>query len=297
MVFFGFTQCPDVCPTTLAELKAVKEKLGPDARARAGAVRHGRPRARHARAAGAVRAGVPPDLRRAPRRRGGDRAHREGVQGGLQESARLEPDQLHGRSLCGALHLRPPGGCGSSRSTGKGRTRSRTTSSCCSSRRAEPRKAERPAEPGVRRCESLVVRRPRQCASAPISPRIFCIAFASIWRMRSADTPNSAASSCSVAVSVSGSQRASMMRRLRGSSDASAAASPAARRRSVSSASSSRRARPAGPRGRRSARRCPRRRRPRARARRPARRAAFPSPTTSSGFTFSCWRCHGSGPA
>jgi protein SCO1/2 len=30
VVFFGFTQCPDVCPTTLAEMKAVKEKLGQD---------------------------------------------------------------------------------------------------------------------------------------------------------------------------------------------------------------------------------------------------------------------------
>lgn len=30
MVFFGFTRCPDVCPTTLAELKAVKDKLGAD---------------------------------------------------------------------------------------------------------------------------------------------------------------------------------------------------------------------------------------------------------------------------
>lgn len=29
-VFFGFTHCPDVCPTTLATMKAVKEKLGPD---------------------------------------------------------------------------------------------------------------------------------------------------------------------------------------------------------------------------------------------------------------------------
>jgi protein SCO1/2 len=29
-VFFGFTRCPDVCPTTLAGMKAVKEKLGPD---------------------------------------------------------------------------------------------------------------------------------------------------------------------------------------------------------------------------------------------------------------------------
>lgn len=28
---FGFTHCPDICPTTLSELKAVKEKLGSDA--------------------------------------------------------------------------------------------------------------------------------------------------------------------------------------------------------------------------------------------------------------------------
>ena len=29
VVFFGFTQCPDVCPTTLSELAAVKQGLGP----------------------------------------------------------------------------------------------------------------------------------------------------------------------------------------------------------------------------------------------------------------------------
>lgn len=29
-VFFGFTRCPDVCPTTLAEMKLVKERLGTD---------------------------------------------------------------------------------------------------------------------------------------------------------------------------------------------------------------------------------------------------------------------------
>jgi protein SCO1/2 len=29
VVFFGFTQCPDVCPTTLAELAEVKRRLGP----------------------------------------------------------------------------------------------------------------------------------------------------------------------------------------------------------------------------------------------------------------------------
>jgi protein SCO1/2 len=30
VVFFGFTQCPDVCPTTMAELAEVKRALGPD---------------------------------------------------------------------------------------------------------------------------------------------------------------------------------------------------------------------------------------------------------------------------
>jgi protein SCO1 len=31
VMFFGYTRCPDVCPTTLAELKAVKEQLGEEA--------------------------------------------------------------------------------------------------------------------------------------------------------------------------------------------------------------------------------------------------------------------------
>jgi protein SCO1 len=31
VVFFGFTQCPDVCPTTMGELRAVKEELGKSA--------------------------------------------------------------------------------------------------------------------------------------------------------------------------------------------------------------------------------------------------------------------------
>jgi protein SCO1/2 len=30
-VFFGFTHCPDVCPTTLGEMTALIEALGPDA--------------------------------------------------------------------------------------------------------------------------------------------------------------------------------------------------------------------------------------------------------------------------
>ncbi|MBX3653035.1 MAG: SCO family protein [Ramlibacter sp.] len=31
VVFFGYTQCPDVCPTSMAELAEVKRSLGPDA--------------------------------------------------------------------------------------------------------------------------------------------------------------------------------------------------------------------------------------------------------------------------
>ena len=30
VVFFGFTQCPDVCPTSMAELAGIKKALGPD---------------------------------------------------------------------------------------------------------------------------------------------------------------------------------------------------------------------------------------------------------------------------
>jgi protein SCO1/2 len=31
LLFFGFTHCPDICPTTLADVASVLKKLGPDA--------------------------------------------------------------------------------------------------------------------------------------------------------------------------------------------------------------------------------------------------------------------------
>jgi protein SCO1/2 len=31
IVFFGYTQCPDVCPTTMADMKAMMDQLGPQA--------------------------------------------------------------------------------------------------------------------------------------------------------------------------------------------------------------------------------------------------------------------------
>jgi len=30
VIFFGYTQCPDVCPTTMAEMKSAVQQLGPD---------------------------------------------------------------------------------------------------------------------------------------------------------------------------------------------------------------------------------------------------------------------------
>jgi protein SCO1/2 len=30
MMFFGYTQCPDVCPTSMSEMAAIKKLLGPD---------------------------------------------------------------------------------------------------------------------------------------------------------------------------------------------------------------------------------------------------------------------------
>ena len=79
-----------------------------------------------------------------------------------------------------------------------------------------------PATAGVSVCPP---RRPGLRARA-ICARIDFSALLSIWRMRSADTPYSSARSCSVAGSSSRSQRASMMRRLRSSSFASARLRP-----------------------------------------------------------------------
>ncbi len=31
VIFFGYTHCPDVCPTTLAEMAQIRKQLGPDA--------------------------------------------------------------------------------------------------------------------------------------------------------------------------------------------------------------------------------------------------------------------------
>ena len=47
-VFFGFTYCPDVCPTTLSTLAPGRAAAGPEGQGLADGVRLGRPRPRHA---------------------------------------------------------------------------------------------------------------------------------------------------------------------------------------------------------------------------------------------------------
>jgi protein SCO1/2 len=49
LVFFGYTHCPDVCPTTLFDVSEVMRALGKDAEPRRCLVHHRRPGARHAR--------------------------------------------------------------------------------------------------------------------------------------------------------------------------------------------------------------------------------------------------------
>ena len=48
VVYFGYTFCPDVCPTTLMEIAGALEKLGPRADMVQGALCHRRSEARHA---------------------------------------------------------------------------------------------------------------------------------------------------------------------------------------------------------------------------------------------------------
>ncbi len=87
VVFFGYTQCPDVCPTTMAELAAIKKSLGADGRQAAERVRDRRPGARHAGGPEGLRRQLRPELHRAARHAGADRRGGQGVQGVLREGA------------------------------------------------------------------------------------------------------------------------------------------------------------------------------------------------------------------
>jgi hypothetical protein len=74
VVFFGYTQCPDVCPTTMAEMAQAKKLLGATAQA-ARHVHHRRPGARHARGAEGLHGPTSPRLRGAARHARADSRH------------------------------------------------------------------------------------------------------------------------------------------------------------------------------------------------------------------------------
>jgi len=94
VIFFGYTQCPDVCPTTLAELAEVMKQLGPDA-ARVQVL--------------FITVDPERDTQALLAQYGRHRAHRQGLQGLLPEGARLGARHLHRRPHRGQLRLRPAG--------------------------------------------------------------------------------------------------------------------------------------------------------------------------------------------
>ena len=99
LVFFGFTNCPDVCPTALQVMAAALDKLGPNAERVTPVLisvdpEHDTPaRARH------LRGELPPAARRAHRIASGDRRRGEGLSRLRQESARSRSRRPATRSI------------------------------------------------------------------------------------------------------------------------------------------------------------------------------------------------------
>ena len=120
-MFFGYTQCPDVCPTTLAELAEAMKQLGPDADRVQVLFVTVDPERDTPELLAQLRAGVRPALPRPVRRRRRDRAHGEGIQGHLPEAAGHDARQLHDGPLGRHVHLRSArAGCASTSGYGQG---------------------------------------------------------------------------------------------------------------------------------------------------------------------------------
>ena len=94
-VFFGYTQCPDVCPTTMAELAEAKKLLGPDGDKVQGVFVTVDPERDTPEVLKAYMANFDPSflaLRGTPEQTGRDR---QGLQGLLQEGGGQDARQLH----------------------------------------------------------------------------------------------------------------------------------------------------------------------------------------------------------
>jgi hypothetical protein len=102
VLFFGYTHCPDVCPTTLAELAETMKRLGPDADRVQVLFATLDPERDTAEL-------LAQDVPRAPRRRRGHGADRAGVQDLLPEAARADAGDLHDGPLRRELPVRSAG--------------------------------------------------------------------------------------------------------------------------------------------------------------------------------------------
>ena len=94
LVFFGFTHCPDVCPTALFEVSEIMRALGPRRRPHARAVHHGRSRARHAGGDQGLSVELRSASDRSHRRSGRGRGGGQGLPRLFQEGP-ARPGRLH----------------------------------------------------------------------------------------------------------------------------------------------------------------------------------------------------------
>ena len=58
LIYFGYSFCPDVCPTTLGVMAEALQKLGPQEQPRGAGLHHHRSGTRHAQGAGRLHEGV-----------------------------------------------------------------------------------------------------------------------------------------------------------------------------------------------------------------------------------------------
>ena len=103
MIYFGYTYCPDVCPTELQSISLALDKLGRSRRCGAAAVHHRRSGARHAGAACRFCLLVSPAIDRPDRLACRDPQNRDCLQDVLRQKQHRHAGPLFGRPY--RIHL------------------------------------------------------------------------------------------------------------------------------------------------------------------------------------------------
>ena len=109
VMFFGYTQCPDVCPTTMTDMAEVKRRLGPDGERVQVIFVTLDPDRDTAEVLSQYVPGFDPSFLGLRRHEGRDRGDRQGLQGLLPEGARQDRDVLHDGPHGRQLRLRHRG--------------------------------------------------------------------------------------------------------------------------------------------------------------------------------------------